>query len=86
MIIEPVIIGAGFAFSIGVFLFIVCLTIIARILGACLPKDDSDGEKRSGFTIKTDARTGVQYLQNIKGHLVVRVDQSGYPVLIKKDQ
>jgi hypothetical protein len=84
MIIEPVIIGLGFAFSIGVFLFIACLTILARIIGALGPKDDSDGKTRSGFTIKTDALTGVQYLLTRQGHVTVRVDSSGYPIVERK--
>lgn len=84
MIIEPVIIGIGFAFAVGVFLFLACLTIIARILRACSPKDDSDGKTRSGFTVKTDALTGVQYLLTRQGHVTIRVDSSGYPIIERK--
>jgi len=47
--------------------------------------DDSDksGFERSGLSIKTDHKTGVQYLSDGKGGMMVRVDQNGKPVIAK---
>jgi len=47
--------------------------------------DDSDksGFDRSGLSIKTDHKTGVQYLSDGKGGMMVRVDQDGKPVIAK---
>lgn len=82
--IDWFIFAAGFSLVAGGFAFIACITILARIIGALMPKDSSDGKERSGFTIKTDALTGVQYLLTRQGHVVVRVDSAGYPVTEKK--
>jgi hypothetical protein len=45
--------------------------------------DDSDRSRweRSGLAVKTDHKTGVQYLSDGKGGMMVRTDAEGKPVL-----
>lgn len=40
-------------------------------------RDDTDGESRSGLTLRTDARTGCQYLESKGGGLTPRLDGNG---------
>jgi hypothetical protein len=39
--------------------------------------DDTDGTSRSGMVVKTDCRTGLQYLATPDGGLTPRLDASG---------
>jgi hypothetical protein len=45
--------------------------------------DDSDKSKwdRSGLAVRTDHKTGVQYLSDGKGGIILRVDAEGSPVV-----
>lgn len=81
---DQMIFVAGFSLACGWYAFRFLGQLLVSLLAVCLPKDNSDGETRSGFTIKTDALTGVQYLLTRQGHVVVRVDSAGYPVVTKK--
>ena len=40
-------------------------------------RDDTDGESRSGLRLRTDARTGCQYLESTGGGLTPRLDRNG---------
>ena len=40
-------------------------------------RDDTDGESRSGLRLRTDARTGCQYLESTSGGLTPRLDRGG---------
>lgn len=84
--IDPIIFSLGFSLAAGVMAFIACCQLVSYVLCKLVPRDDSDAPKgsRSGFRILTDELTSVQYLQNNKGHLTLRVDQSGYPVTKKE--
>lgn len=84
--IDPLIFSLGFSLAAGVFVFIVLVRILRDLPKLLIPRDDTDAPKgpRSGFRVLTDYRTGVQYLQNDKGQLTLRVDQSGYPVTKKE--
>ena len=59
--------------------------LIVSIFGGCIfvaalnlyfnPKDDSDSEdKRSNMLIRTDYKTGCQYLESTRGYLTPRLD------------
>jgi hypothetical protein len=67
------------AFSLGL--------IVA--LGTCIlssqlsPRDDSDGKKRSGLKVRTDALTGIQYLETIGGGITPRLNRDGSVIMIK---
>jgi hypothetical protein len=40
-------------------------------------RDDTDGEARSGLKLRTDARTGCQYLESAGGGLTPRLGKDG---------
>lgn len=78
----------GFLNSAGklVLLYLVIVFALWLFVGiTSVSVDDSDVSswKRSGFKIMTDARTGLQYLSDGKGGLVLRVDAVGKPITSK---
>ena len=57
-----------------------CVVILLlQLAWAVLPvgRDDTDGESRSGLNLRTDARTGCQYLESMGGGLTPRLDRNG---------
>lgn len=84
--IDPIIFSLGFSLAAGIFAFFVFVQVVGQLPKLFTPRDSTDAPKgsRSGFRILTDELTSVQYLQNNKGHLTLRVDQSGYPVTKKE--
>ena len=53
-------------------LTILAITLFANWLAIGVDDSDRDAWHRSGLTIHTDAKTGVQYLSDGKGGLIVR--------------
>ena len=47
------------------------------MLGRCTPRDDTDGDNRSGMGLHTDARTGCQYLSVPFGGITPRLGPNG---------
>lgn len=75
----------GFINSAGKFfilwlLVVFALWIFGGISGVTVDDSDASSWKRSGFKIMTDARTGLQYLSDGKGGLILRIDAAGKPV------
>jgi hypothetical protein len=82
-------IGKGIVLQLANYaLILLAVSLGFRFASACFGwgTDDSDknGFYRSGLTIKTDYRTGVQYLSDGKGGLTVRTDDNGKPILFKE--
>lgn len=58
---------------------IIGLVVIAMLISSCRPHDDSDRAdgKRSGMNIRTDYKTGVQYLETSRGGITPRLHPDG---------
>lgn len=50
------------------------------LVGYCTPRDDTDGEERSGMRLMTDARSGCQYLGAPWGGITPRMDRNGHHI------
>jgi len=83
MIIEKEKVDAGFSYAVGVgkyiaitlllFVFLsLIIGIFDRVTGVRLNDTDESASKRSGLKLHTDYGTGVQYLSDGKGGLIVR--------------
>ena len=59
------------------------LIILIGTLASNWRRDDTDGKRRSGLIVYTDAKTRVQYVGTMFGGITVRVDAEGRPVLAK---
>jgi hypothetical protein len=57
------------------FIIAVALTMARNWLALGMDDSDKDGWQRSGLTIHTDAKTGIQYLSDGHGGLVRREDK-----------
>lgn len=71
--------------SVGKFVMLYLLVVFALwlfggISGVTTDDTDASSWHRSGFRIMTDARTGLQYLSDGKGGLILRVDAAGKPI------
>lgn len=71
--------------SVGKLLLIYLVVVFvlwlwSGISGVTTDDSDTDSWHRSGFRIMTDARTGLQYLSDGKGGLILRVDATGKPI------
>lgn len=52
--------------------------VFSLLAGILIPRDDSDSpESRSGLTLRTDHKTGCQYLESKFSGLTPRVDGNG---------
>jgi hypothetical protein len=60
---------------IGLCVFILLLKLAWAVLP--IGRDDTDGDARSGLKLRTDARTGCQYLESRGGGLTPRLDRNG---------
>jgi len=73
----------GYYFAKGVLKlmvqFLCLLFILSMLLGLIMPTDDSDvnWHKRSGLTIHTDDKTGLQYFSTPNGGITPRLDAEG---------
>lgn len=65
------------------FWFVVSIVLLFFLIGG-VKRDDSDGEKRSGMIVYTDALTGCQYVGTILGSITPRLDKDGKIVCVKK--
>ena len=61
---------------------LVCILLVLafNLATGKFDKDDSDGEKRSGLRLHTDALTGCQYFSSSSGGVVPRMDANGRQV------
>jgi hypothetical protein len=63
------------------FYLIVVVIVVMVINGRLAPRDDSDpktGRRRSGLTVYTDQRTGLQYISGgMFGGIIPRLDSRG---------
>lgn len=55
-------------------------SLLRNVSGLGVDDSDFDAWHRSGMAVRTDARTGVQYLESSGGCIVPRLDASGQPV------
>lgn len=71
---------SGFQFGLGL-IAAACLAVAITSLLTDNPKDDSDGPNaRSGVSVVTDHKTGMQYLKAPGGGITPRMDESGKQV------
>ncbi len=63
--------------------FLVLAAIVFVAITHWTQRDDSDGVKRSGMIVYTDALTGCQYLGTIMGSITPRLDKDGKIVCVK---
>lgn len=58
------------------------IIIIIQLAWNFLPlgRDNSDGDKRSGFSVHVDALTGCEYLAGKSGGLIPRMDSNGHHI------
>lgn len=84
-------IANGFVTEVSTLLLFVLIAILVFNLarwafGFGTDDSDKDGSLsgRSGMSVKTDHKTGVQYLSDGKGGMCVRVDENGKPVVTNK--
>jgi len=68
---------------IGVVVFL-AFSLLRNISGLGVDDSDFDAWHRSGMSVRTDARTGVQYLESSGGCIVLRLDASGQPVRVAR--
>jgi len=84
---------AGEYFARGVIKTLVCFCVIFWVVAAVLAvgkgllgigtnNSDLDGFRRSGFHVRTDYGTRVQYLVTPEGHAIPRVNKDGQTILI----
>ena len=71
-IAEAIVIGA---------LIIMALVVSKNTLGIGIDDSDNGSWRRSGMTVYTDHKTGVQYIGTTNG-LCVRVDKNNQPISI----
>lgn len=82
---------AGAAYTTGALVAISNIVVIVAILALIgnairnrfdINTDDTDydGRNRSGLSLHTDAKTGVQYLSDGKGGMHVRIGTNGLPI------
>jgi hypothetical protein len=81
-------IGRGIIRELGNYVLIflvlsICLSAARNYFGWGVDDSDKSGSERSGLAVKTDHKTGVQYLSDGKGGLFVRMDAKGNPILKK---
>jgi len=61
-----------------IFIIIACFFICSILLGSGCSKDNTDAEeKRSGLTLYTDYKTGLQYIGNPMGGITPRLTVDG---------
>lgn len=71
---------SGFQFGMGLIVAICVAALIASAITGS-PKDDSDGPNaRSGVSVITDHKTGMQYLKSPGGGITPRMDTDGNQV------
>lgn len=74
-------VGQAFNKSFKVFavLFLIyeAIVLIGMYATGKFDRDETDGEKRSGFMLRTDYGSGCQYLENIKGGVTPRIAEDG---------
>lgn len=60
------------------------IAVIVLVTWGHASRDDSDGKKRSGLIVYTDALTGCQYLGTVVGAITPRLDKDGKIVCVKE--
>jgi hypothetical protein len=78
--------AGGFAFTLGalfaVFLWHALNMLGARILPHATDDSDAGSDRRSGVTVITDHKTGLQYLAYPRGGLTPRLDRDGRHIAV----
>lgn len=66
--------------------WIIIIFFILQIAWHYLPigRDNSDGSKRSGFSVHVDSLTGCEYLGGKSGGLTPRLDSNGKHICTRK--
>jgi hypothetical protein len=75
-------------FAFGTLLLIILIGIGLSFIAPTMCRDDTDGDslRRSGLKLRTDARTGCQYIEGSYGGITPRLDGAGTQMgcLLKK--
>ncbi len=85
IVFDKYVIGIGFDFTMGVMLYFASGYVLFYGLQVFFTKfDNTDApKKRSGLKIKIDNETGVNYLENQSGDLILRINADGTPYVSK---
>jgi len=61
----------------------VVLDLLFNAIGVGTDDSDQDGFHRSGFSVRTDYKTGLQYLVTPDGGIAQRMDADGHQIRVR---